>query len=45
MDTLELCGDLLLPGGQLETPGLVLKSFIAWLTNRPEHDLITNSYF
>ena len=24
MDTLELCGDILLPGGQLETPGLVL---------------------
>ena len=23
MDTLELCGDLLQPGGQLETPGLV----------------------
>ena len=23
MDTLELCDDLLLPGGQLETPGLV----------------------
>ena len=24
MDTLELCGDILQPGGQLETPGLVL---------------------
>ena len=23
MDTLELCGDLLQPGGQLETPDLV----------------------
>ena len=23
MDTLELCGDILQPGGQLETPGLV----------------------
>ena len=23
MDTLEFCGDLLQPGGQLETPGLV----------------------
>ena len=26
MDTLELCGDIRQPGGQLETPGLV--SFI-----------------
>ena len=24
MDTLELCGDILQPGGQLETPGLVV---------------------
>ena len=24
MDTLELCGDILQPGGQLETPGLVI---------------------
>ena len=23
MDTLELCGDIFQPGGQLETPGLV----------------------
>ena len=31
MDTLELCGDLLQPGGQLETPGLVLvKLTNAW---------------
>ena len=25
MDTLELCGDILQAGGQLETPGLVSK--------------------
>ena len=25
MDTLELCGDIMQPGGQLETPGLVTK--------------------
>ena len=28
MDTLELCGDLLQPGGQLETPDLVLDTFL-----------------
>ena len=27
MDTLELCGDILQPGGQLETPGLVMIHF------------------
>ena len=25
MDTLEMCGDIWQPGGQLETPGLVLE--------------------
>ena len=25
MDTLELCGDILQTGGQLETPGLVIR--------------------
>ena len=29
MDTLELCGDILQPGGQLETPGLVIIDIIA----------------
>ena len=27
MDTLELCGDILQPGGQLEMPGLVISIY------------------
>ena len=43
MDTLELCGDIMQPGGQLETPGLVLKGFISTYIHFIPHSRIDDS--